>query len=343
MTEIKTTKSGVKIQVRNAKRKMAVDAIQSGEAISDVARMLSIPHRTLFSWLSAYRHGGHHALLESDRSGRPRKVNGEVMEWLYKAITLGDPRQFQLPFCLWTLNIIRAVLKKEHKVELSKSGVSRLLGHLGLSPQRPIYKSYKRNPDEMKCYLNTTFPGLRELALKTGAQIFFVDESAIRSDSHRGTTWGKIGETPEVENSGDRFSLKLISAVSPRGDMHFTCFEGFMNSARFIEFLKKLLQDAECPIIVIADNASYHNSAEVNSFVATQNGEITIANLPRYSPEVNPDEQVWNHAKARLSKLFIITKKEFKRSIVQIMKDIKSTSMLIKSFFQMKNTKYAAI
>jgi len=89
--------------------------------------------------------------------------------------------------------------------------------------------------------------------------------------------------------------------------------------------------------------SSYHNSAEVNSFVATQNGEITIANLPRYSPEVNPDEQVWNHAKARLSKLFIITKKEFKRSIVQIMKDIKSTSMLIKSFFQMKNTKYAAI
>jgi len=143
MTEIKTTKSGVKIDVRNAKRKIAVDAIQSGEAISDVARMLSIPHRTLFSWLSAYRHGGHHALLETDRSGRPRKVNGEVMAWLYKSITLGDPRQFQLPFCLWTLNIIRAVLKKEHKVELSKSGVSRLLGHLGLRPQRPIYKSYK--------------------------------------------------------------------------------------------------------------------------------------------------------------------------------------------------------
>ena len=47
MTEIKATKSGVKIQVRNAKRKMAVDAIQSGEAISVVARMLNIPHRTL--------------------------------------------------------------------------------------------------------------------------------------------------------------------------------------------------------------------------------------------------------------------------------------------------------
>jgi len=67
----------------------------------------------------------------------------------------------------------------------------------------------------MKCYLNTTFPGLRELALKTDAQIFFVDESAIRSDSHGGTTWGKIGETPEVEDSGDRFSLKLISPSAP--------------------------------------------------------------------------------------------------------------------------------
>lgn len=343
MADLNHKELSAKIQVRNAKRRLAVDAIQTGETPATVARMLNIPIRTLFSWLSAYRHGGHHALLESDRSGRPRKVNGEVMAWVYKAITLGDPRQFQLPFCLWTLNIIRSVLKKEHKVELSKSGVSRLLGHLGLSPQRPIYKSYKRNPDEMKCYLNTTFPELKELAVKTGAQIFFVDESAIRSDSHRGTTWGKIGETPEVEDSGDRFSLKLISAVSPRGDMHFTCFEGFMNSSRFIEFLKKLLHDAGGPIIVIADNASYHNSVEVNCFVVSQNGLVTIANLPRYSPEVNPDEQVWNHAKARLSKLFIITKKEFKRSIIQIMIAIQRASELIKSFFQMKHTKYAAI
>jgi len=35
------------------------------------------------------------------------------------------------------------MLRREHGIELSKSAVSRLLGQLGLSPQRPIYRSYQ--------------------------------------------------------------------------------------------------------------------------------------------------------------------------------------------------------
>ena len=45
------------------------------------------------------------------------------------------------------------MIEKERGVKLSKSAVSRLLGHLGLSPQRPIYKSYKQNPEKLQQYL----------------------------------------------------------------------------------------------------------------------------------------------------------------------------------------------
>ena len=110
------------------------------------------------------------------------------MQWLYEAITLGDPRQFQLVFCLWTLNIVRTVLKREKGVELSKSAVCRLLQYMGLTPQRPIYRSYKQDPRELERYLNQTFPELRALAQRTGAEIYFIDESAVRSDHHHGNT-----------------------------------------------------------------------------------------------------------------------------------------------------------
>ncbi|MGH8020430.1 MAG: hypothetical protein ACREIA_19530, partial [Opitutaceae bacterium] len=39
-----------------------------------------------------------------------------------------------------------------------------------------------------------------------------------------------------------------------------------MNSEKFISFLEKLGADAGKPIIVIADNASYHTSAKVVRF-----------------------------------------------------------------------------
>jgi transposase len=341
----KVTKKTVstKLELRYEKRRRAVEAVRSGESIEVVARVLQVPRRTLFSWLERYRHGGYDALREGHRSGRQRKVNAKLMRWLYEAITRGDPRQYQLPFCLWTLALVRLLLQRKFGVALSKSGVSRLLRHLGLSPQRPIYKSYKRDPKAMKKYLEKTFPGLLTRARRLGAVIYFVDEAAVRSDAHRGTTWGKMGQTPEVADSGDRFSLKLISAVSPRGDMKFNCLEGRMNGARFVEFLKKLRVDAGRPIIVIVDKASYHRSGPVQRYVAESQGEVAVEHLPAYCPDLNPDEQVWNHAKARLAKRFVATKDEFKAALFSIMLSIQRTSDLILSFFQLPGTKYAAL
>ena len=323
------------------KRKGAVEAVQRGEAVSVVARTHNVPLRTIFGWLARYRQGGWHGLREGERSGRPRKVSAELMGWLYAAITLGDPRQYQLAFCLWTLGIVRLVLKKEHGVELSKSAVCRLLQQMGLTPQRPIYRSYKQEPQELEKYLKRTFPQLRRLAKRIGADIYFVDESAVRRDHHRGPTWGAIGQTPVVEDSGDRFGLKLISAVSPRGDMRFAVIEGRMNSDKFIEFLKKLHTDAGKPIIVIADNASYHSSGKIQKFAEESREAIHLGYLPKYAPELNPDEQVWNHAKARLAKLFIDSAQSMKQSVLNIMRSIQKQSRLIRSFFQLKDTIYA--
>ena len=96
---------------REQKRIEVVKAIVSrGEEVATVVRIFDVPRRTVFEWLARYRRGGWHALKEGRRTGRPRKVTGEIMAWIYEKITLGDPRQLQLPFCLWTLDIVRKVL-----------------------------------------------------------------------------------------------------------------------------------------------------------------------------------------------------------------------------------------
>src|SRR5271169_2698389 len=43
------------------------------------------------------------------------------------------------------------------------------------------------------------------------------------------------------------------------------------------------------------------------------------AETRRYAPEFNPDEQVWNHAKGRLAKLFIDSKATLKSSMLAIL------------------------
>ncbi len=332
-------------EIRSHKRKEVVEAIiVREEPVHLVAQIYNIPQRTIFDWLSRYRSGGWGALLEGARTGRKRKLSADDMKWLYDAITLGNPLNHQFEFCLWTLNIIREMIAFEKGIKLSKSSISRLLGHLGLSPQRPIYKSYKQDPKKIEQYISKTFPDVARQAKKLGAQIYFVDEASVRSDSHRGLTWGKVGETPIVKDSGGRFGLSVISGITPRGDMRFSFIEGKMNSKRFIKFLKQLQGDASQPIVVIVDNARYHHSKETQAFIKSQeesgNGKIVMAFLPPYSPELNPDEQVWNHAKSRLSKLPIASKDAMKSSFTSILRSIQKTTALIKSFFKMKDTLY---
>lgn len=332
-------------EARSHKRKEVVEAIIiREEPVHLVARVYNLPQRTLFDWLSRYRSGGWDALKEGARTGRKRKLSADDMRWLYDAITMGNPLNHKFEFCLWTLNIIRELMVVEKGIKLSKSSVSRLLGHLGLSPQRPIYQSYKKDPKKIEHFLDKTFPDVARQAKELGAQIYFVDEASVRSDSHRGLTWGKIGETPVVKDSGGRFGLSVISGITPRGDMKFSFIEGIMNSKRFIQFLKQLQGDAGRPIIVIVDNAQYHHSKETQAFIASQKrdgkGDILMAFLPAYSPELNPDEQVWNHAKARLSKLPIASKDAMKKSFTSILRSIQKSTSLIQSFFKMKTTSY---
>lgn len=110
----------------------------------------------------------------------------------------------------------------------------------------------------MRRHPHRKFPALVCEAKRTGAIIYCVDEAAVRADAHQGTTWAPVGPTPVVEDTGDRFGLKLVSAVSPRGELKFSTFEGRMTSERFAECIQKLRANAGRPMLVIADHAQYH-------------------------------------------------------------------------------------
>ena len=330
------------LEARFQKRCDAVAAVHRGESIPTVARVFGIGESTLFEWLARYRQGGKPALRDGARSGRKKKLSAAMIRWLYQAITMKDPMQFQFDFCLWTLKIICGVIKKQFGITLSRASVSRLLNHMGLSPQRPLYQAAQQKPQDVDTYLKTEYPKIREEAKRRGAQIFFVDEAAFRSDHHSGTTWAAVGQTPVIVEHRGRFGAKAISAVSAQGKMYFRTFEGSMNERGFIDFLKKLRRDAGGPIIVIADCASYHKSKGVREYCQANAAEVEVKLLPVRSPELNPDEQVWNQAKKTLGKIIIENKKEMKKQLLKVMRSIQKKAQLIKSFFKLPSTIYAS-
>ena len=221
-------------------RVRAVERVEAGESPEVVIKALGMSRARIYEWLAAYREGGYEALRAKALFGRPPKLTGKQLDQLYRIVTTKNPMQLKFPYALWTRSMVREVIRAKFGVRLSDVSVGRLLKKLGLSAQKPLRRAYQQDPEAVDRWVNEEYPAIRKLAKREKAQIFFADEASVRSDYHSGTTWAPRGETPVVPSTGARFSLNLVSAVSPRGEMRFMTVDGRMNADKFIEFLRWL-------------------------------------------------------------------------------------------------------
>jgi transposase len=158
-------------------------------------------------------------------------------------------------------------------------------------------RAYQQKPDAVQKWLQEAYPQIKQLAQKKKALIFFGDEAGVRSDHHAGTTWAQKGKTPVVSSTGARFGLNIISAVSAQGEFRFMTVKGRVNAAQFMDFIKRLLHGSARTIFLIVDGHPVHKAKSVARYIETVKDRFQLFFLPPYSPELNPDERVWNDLK----------------------------------------------
>jgi hypothetical protein len=112
------------------------------------------------------------------------------------------PQQLHFEYVLWTLAIIREVIRRKFGVRLSEVSAGRLMGRLSFTPQRPLYRTWQQDPVLMERWRVEDYPAIAAKAKREGAAIFFVDGSGVRADAHAGTTWGLKGTTTVVQDHG---------------------------------------------------------------------------------------------------------------------------------------------
>jgi len=328
-------------KTREEIRIMAVQRVEDGESPEDVVRALGFHRSCIYDWLAKYREGGIEALRTKRIPGRPPKLNGRQLKRIYDLVTRKNPLQLQFEFALWTRRMVRELIRREFGVHLSEVSVGRLLRKLGLSPQRPLRRAYQQNPEAVQRWLEEEYPGIKKLAREEGADIYFADEASVRSDYHSGTTWAPRGKTPEVRTTGARFSVNMISAVSARGLLRFMVIDGRLTADVFISFLKRLLVGASRPVYVIVDRHPVHRSAKVRNFVEATDGRLRLFFLPSYSPQLNPDEMVWNHVKRhQIGKKFITGPDQLKKLVISALRRLQKTPGLVAGFFREKHVQY---
>jgi len=142
----------------------------SGEAPTAVARRMGLYTNRIFIFLAAYRSGGWQALRARKAMGRPKRLEGKQIQWIYQTVTSKNPLQFKLPFALWTRAQIRTLIARRFGVTLSLVSVGRLLAQLGLTCQKPLFRAYQQDRSLVERWLEEESPKIRAQAKREKAE-----------------------------------------------------------------------------------------------------------------------------------------------------------------------------
>jgi transposase len=322
-------------------RRMAVKRVADGESPSAVIQSYGFCRTTIYKWLREARAGGEEALRARRGTGRKPLLTPAEKKRVGRWINGKNPRQHGFDFGLWTRNIVKDLIVEKLGVELSLPTVGRLLGELGITPQKPLRRAYERDPVAVEKWKQERFPALRLRAQERGADIFFLDEAGIRSDAPPGRTWGLRGKTPVVPTSGQRQSINAISAVNSRGAFWYATYKGKLDGPTFVKFLRDFLRTRRRPVFLVVDGHPSHRAAIVANYVRSTAGRLELHFLPGYAPDLNPDEFVWNQVKTHgLCKRPLHRNESLEMRLIMDLEQIKFDRKLVRSFFCAKSVAY---
>jgi transposase len=277
-------------------RERAVCAVLRGQALGQVAEAHCVDRTTLYRWVCRHRAYGPRGLLRKTGSGRPRLLTAFDMEALNDVI-LEPASDFGFETDLWTVARLRCVLVERYRITLSPNTVWRRLRDAGFTYQKPERRYFELNEEARAAWLRDEVPRIRAAVREFRAILYFQDESNVSLTAFLGKTWAFCGQTPSVRVTGKRGGITAMSALSGQGRLLFRLFKERIASDQVISFLGEMLKHhPRRHLIVVMDQAPPHVSKKTMAYVASQK-RLHVFHLPKYSPDWNPDEKVWNHLK----------------------------------------------
>lgn len=332
--------------VLEALRLRAIRGCQLGFTQADVADLLGLSRETVSRWWSAFVAGGLDA-IPHDRTGRPRgsgrTLGDSQAQRLQRLIDENTPEKLGVASPLWTRRAVQRLILNECGFHMPARTVGEYLKRWGYTVQKPARRARKQDPKEVRRWLRQTYPAIRARAAREGAEIHWCDETGVGANDYRGGGYSRVGRTPQLEVSGERFRVNMASTITNEGKVRFMTYTSTLTAAVFLQFLSQLLRGARKKVFLILDRHPAHEAEAVARWVRQRQEKIELFFLPRRAPELNPDEYLNNDLKGEVNAQRLPgTKRELESNIQGFMSQLKRLASHVKSYFLHPKVQYAA-
>lgn len=176
--------------------------------------------------------------------------------------------------------------------------------------------------------------------------LYVMDETGLRTESDNRRIWSPVGVSPILESNGSHEGVNIIGAteITKNFDTVADVYsaEQSITSQEIEIFIQNLLdRNPNKKVHIILDNARTHNNARIQEFWESNKERLVLINTPAYSPQLNPQENIWNFLK---NKIFNIGAREnidvLYDEIVDLYDQFNEDKELIKSIVYSRNYYY---
>ena len=287
------TLSDMKYSTQEVRRK-AIEAKRDSHSASEIADMLGVHRSSIYRWLE--RSLSDETVSRAPGSGRPSALSDVDAARLLKVVLKPAGRYgFETDF--WTSARLIKVAQDRLRIKMSRSTMCKMLRDADFSYKKPERRYYQASETAREEWLSKTVPEIKRIVKKHRAILYFEDEATIRLTGVLARTWGPRGERVIQKMTGIRGSIPVMSALSPSGKLIFQLYDKRIASGEIINFLSEMLKHhPRRHLVVVMDRAKPHTSNMTKEFIE-KHSRLHVFYLPPYSPDMNPDEQVWNYLK----------------------------------------------
>ena len=270
--------------------------VEDGLTVTAVSRTYGTDRSTIHRWLARYAAKGKEGLERCPVPGRPRKVASLDSDALVD-IVLSPATEFGYETDFWTTRRLIQVIGSQFQMTISKQTVMRRLHEAGLSYQKPEREYFEASEEEREQWRREDLPKIHKCVRENRAILYFQDEANVSLSALLGRTWGICGHTPKQRVTGKRAGVAAMSAITSQGQLIFRLHDKRIASDEVIDFLGQMLRHhPKRHLVVVMDQAPPHTSKKTKAYIERQK-RLHVFHLPKYSPDWNPDEKVWNHLK----------------------------------------------
>ena len=325
-------------------RRQVVRLKEMGKTGKEIEEITGVrPNRISEIW-TAYQRGGKDALKPKKRGRKNeegRLLTAEESRDIRQTIISKAPNQLKMAGFLWTLEKISHYIWETHRKKVSVRSVSNYMKRWGLTCQRPTKRAYGQDVARIERFKKEEYPAIAVRAKAESADIYWGDETGVSNRENFERGFSEKGKPPVLPMVTRRERVNMISAITNKGHVRFMVYEEKMNQQLLLDFLRRLVADADRKVFLILDNLRVHHGKIVAAWLEKHEAEIEVFFLPPYAPESNPDEYL-NHALKRdvHSGDLPHTKKDITHKIHSFMRRLQHHRVSVTAFFRHKCVSY---